>query len=66
MSPNPSTLSRVRAAAGRAGAAARWAGVEHEPTVKVRVYASDAARIKAIGGTTAQAVRTLLTRAAVK
>ena len=66
MSPNPSTLSRVRAAAGRAGAAARWAGVEREPTVKVRVYVSDVAAIKAIGGTTAQAVRTLLTRAAVK
>lgn len=66
MSPNPSTLSRVRAAAGRAGAAARWAGVEREPTVKVRVYVSDAARIKAIGGTFAQAVHTLLTRAAAK
>lgn len=64
--PNCSDIHRVRAAAGRAGAAARWAGVEREPTVKVRVYASDAVRIKAIGGTTAQAVRTLLTRAAVK
>ena len=66
MSPNPSTLSRVRAAAGRAGAVARWAGVEREPTVKVRVYASDAERIKAMPGTSAEAVRALLTRAAEK
>lgn len=61
-----SKLSRVRAAAGRAGAVARWAGVEREPTVKLRVYVSDAERIKALGGTAAQAVRTLLTRAAAR
>lgn len=64
--PNAKHISRVRAAAGRAGAAARWAGVEREPTVKVRVYTSDAERIKAMPGTSAEAVRALLTRAAEK
>ena len=54
-------ISRVRAAAGRKGAAARWAGVEREQTVKIRVYASDATRIKEMPGTSAQAVRSLLT-----
>lgn len=56
-----SKLSRVRAAAGKAGAAARWANVEREPTVKVRVYASDAERIKQMPGTSAEAIRALLT-----
>lgn len=62
MAKNKKHLSAVRAAAGRAGAAARWDAAPREPTVQVRVYASDAARIKAMPGTTAQAVRALLTR----
>lgn len=52
-------LHRIRAAAGRAGGVARWAGVEREKTVQVRVYASDAERLKAMPGTVAQAVRRL-------
>ena len=53
-------ISRVRAIAGRKGGVARWQGIEREPTVKVRVYASDAARLKQRGKTIARAVRALL------
>lgn len=60
--PSPRHIRRVRAAAGRAGAAARWANApDREPTVKIRVYASDAERIKQMPGTSAEAVRALLT-----
>lgn len=52
-------LHRVRSAAGRAGAKARWANVEREPTVQVRVYADDAEWLRAQGGTIAEAVRRL-------
>ena len=52
-------LSRVRSAAGRAGAKARWANVEREPTVQVRVYTSDAEWLRAQGMTIAEAVRRL-------
>lgn len=55
-----SELHRVRSAAGKAGAAARWDGVEREQTVQVRVYAADAARLKAMPGTVAEAVHALL------
>jgi hypothetical protein len=58
---NNPNLSRVRAAAGKLGGVARWANVEREPTVKIRVFVSDAARLKALPGTSAQAVRALLT-----
>jgi len=54
-------IHNIRAEAGRKGAAARWAGVEREQTVKIRVYASDAVRLKGMPGTSAQAVRSLLT-----
>ena len=54
-----SKLSRVRSAAGRAGAKARWANVEREPTVQVRVYAADAEWLRAQGGTIAETVRRL-------
>lgn len=53
-------LSRVRSAAGKAGAAARWDGVERVRTVQVRVYAADAARLRQTPGTTAEAVHALL------
>lgn len=53
-------LSKVRAAAGRKGAAARWAGVRREPTEKIRVYVSDAARLRAMPGTIAEAVHRIL------
>ena len=58
--PNRSKLSKVRAAAGRKGAAARWAGVDREPTEKVRVFSSDAARLRAMPGTMAEAVHRIL------
>lgn len=58
--PNRGNLHRVRSAAGRAGGIARWANVEREPTVQVRVFALDADRLKAQPGTVAQAVRRLL------
>lgn len=45
---------------GRAGGIARWANVEREPTVQVRVYESDAGWLKAQPGSTAQAVRRLM------
>ena len=52
-------IHRVRSAAGRAGAKARWANVEREHTVQVRVYAADAEWLRAQGGTIAEAVRRL-------
>ena len=55
-----SKLHRVRSAAGKAGAAARWDGVERTKTVQVRVHAADAARLKAMPGTTAEAIHALL------
>ena len=58
MSERKSKLSRVRAAAGRAGAAARWQG-ERERTTMVRVYAEDAAWLKSQPGTIAEVVRRL-------
>lgn len=58
--PRKSKLSRIRSVAGRAGAAARWDGVEREPTVQVRVYASDAAILKKRPGSIADAVRSLI------
>ena len=60
MATRKSKLSRVRSAAGRAGAIARWADVEREPTVQVRVYEADAERLKARPGTVAENVRKLL------
>ena len=53
-------LSRVRAAAGRAGAAARWAGVERRETANVRIYREDVARLRAHPGTIAEVVHRLL------
>ena len=52
-------LSRVRSAAGRAGAKARWANVEREHTVQVRVYQDDAEWLRTQGRTIAEAVRQL-------
>ena len=57
--PNRSKLHRVRSAAGRAGGIARWANVEREPTVQVRVFESDADWLKSQDGTVAQAVRNI-------
>ena len=53
-------LSKVRAAAGRKGAASRWAGVERKPTEKIRVYTEDADRLRAMPGTMAEAVHKIL------
>lgn len=53
-------LARVRSAAGKAGAAARWDGLERVQTVQVRAYASDAERIKQMPGTSADAIHALL------
>ena len=53
-------LSRVRSAAGKAGAAARWDGVERVRPVQVRVYAADAERLKEMPGTSADAIHALL------
>lgn len=53
-------LALVRAAAGRAGAAARWAGVERRQTTNVRIYREDAETIRAMPGTMAEAVRRLV------
>lgn len=58
--PKRSKLSRVRSAAGRAGAAARWAGVDRKRTVKIRVYSEDAERIRAMNGTAAEAVHRMM------
>jgi hypothetical protein len=59
-------LSQIRAAAGRAGAAARWAK-EHRPTKLMRVYVDDADRITAAadadGVSAAEIVTRLLSRA---
>ena len=52
-------IHRIRSAAGQAGAMARWANVEREPTVQVRVYAADAEWLRAQGWTIAEAVRRL-------
>ena len=60
------SLSDVRAAAGRAGAVARWSGAAREKTVQVRVYERDAAALKQRARTTAEAVRGLLTAAGAK
>ena len=57
---NRKQLSRVRSAAGKAGAVARWDGVERVQTVQVRVYAADAARLREMPGTTAEAIHALL------
>ena len=54
-------LSRVRSAAGRAGAASRWQGVERRPTVTVRVYPDDAAALRAMPGKPADIIHDLLT-----
>lgn len=54
-------LSRVRSAAGRAGAASRWQGVERRPTCTVRVYAADAAALRAMPGKPADIIHGLLT-----
>jgi len=60
--PKHGKLSRVRSAAGRAGAAVRWQGVEREPTVQVRIYEADAAWLRSRGErTVAAAVRRLRT-----
>lgn len=61
--PNRADIHRVRSAAGRAGGIARWANVEREPTVQVRVFASDADRLKQQPGTVAQAVRRIIEEA---
>lgn len=57
--PNRADIHRVRSAAGRAGAISRWQGVEREPTVQVRVYASDADWLKSQPGTVAENVRAI-------
>lgn len=54
-------IARVRSAAGRAGAASRWQGVERRPTSTVRVYTADAAALRAMPGTVADVVHGLLT-----
>lgn len=55
-------ISRIRAAAGRLGGKARWAGVEHKPTEKIRVYCEDADRLRAMPGTMAAAVHAAVRR----
>lgn len=57
--PNRTNLHRVRSAAGRAGALSRWTNADREPTVQVRVYASDADWLKSRPGTVAENVRAL-------
>ena len=54
---NQQELSAVRATAGRAGAAARWG--DREKTHMVRVFQSDAAWLRTLAPTQAQAVRRL-------
>lgn len=56
----PNSRHAALAAYGRAGGIARWANVDREPTVQVRVYQSDADRLKQQPGTVAQAVRRLM------
>ena len=53
-------LSRVRSAAGKTGAVVRWDGVGRVQTVQVRVYAADAARLREMPGTSADAIHALL------
>ena len=60
MEGTDSRLHDIRSAAGRAGAAARWAGVERHQTTNVRIYAEDAARLRTMPGTMAEAVRRLV------
>ena len=55
-------IHRVRSAAGRAGANARWANARREPTVQVRVFADDADWLRGWPGTIAEAVRALRQR----
>lgn len=57
--PNRANIHRVRAAAGRAGAAVRWANARREPTVQVREFADDADWLKSQDGTIAENVRRL-------
>lgn len=59
MATRKSKLSRVRSAAGRAGAQSRWANARREPTVQVRVFEADADWLKAQPGTVAENVRRL-------
>ncbi len=56
------SLSKVRAAAGRLGGKARWAGVERKPTEKIRVYSEDADRLRAMPGTMPEALHAVLKR----
>lgn len=64
--PKRSKLSKVREAAGRAGAAKRWAAARR-PTRLIRVYADDADRIAALSAaeevSAAEIVTRLLSRA---
>lgn len=60
--PNRADIHRVRSAAGRAGALARWQGESREPTVQVRVFKTDADWLKTRPGTIAEAVRALKKR----
>ena len=60
--PNRADIYRVRSAAGRAGAAVRWANARREPTVQVRVFAADAEWLRGWPGTIAEAVRALRQR----
>lgn len=60
--PNRADIHRVRAAAGRAGAIARWANARREPTVQVRVFEADAEWLKVQDGTIAENVRRLRTQ----
>ena len=62
MMPKRKDLSKVRAAAGRKGAVARWAGVERKPTEKIRVYTEDADRLRAMPGTMPEALHAALKR----
>lgn len=56
-------LSKIRAAAGKAGAAARWSAAR-KPTKLVRIYVEDAERIAAMANgervTSAEIVSRLL------
>ena len=58
--PKRNNLHRVRSAAGRAGAVARWSAQDREQTCQIRVYKRDAEALKSMPGTVAQAVRALL------
>ena len=59
MPKRPANNSRhaALAAYGRAGGIARWANVDREPTVQVRVYEAEAKWLRQQPGTIAQAVR---------